>query len=91
MRRNALGIVFAEVGCKKEKRGREREAEKTINCALCLKNDNNINYIDEYRFIELPKSSYDFAIIENNKVIRLIEFDGEQHYKDIPSWGGLEL
>ena len=61
------------------------------NNILNILNENNIIFIDEYRFLELPKFRYDFAIIENNKVIRLIEFDGEQHYKDIPTWGGLEL
>ena len=39
----------------------------------------------------MPKSRFDFAIVENGKIKRLIEFDGEQHFKDIPSWGGLEL
>ena len=53
--------------------------------------NNNIPFIDEYSFIDLPKSRFDFALIEDKQVIRLIEFDGEQHFKDIPSWGGLEL
>ena len=39
----------------------------------------------------MPKSRYDFAIIKDNEIIRLIEFDGEQHFNDIQSWGGLEL
>lgn len=47
------------------------------NNILNILNENNIIFIDEYRFLELPKFRYDFAIIENNKVIRLIEFDGE--------------
>ena len=51
---------------------------------------NNIEFIDEYSFSDLPKSRYDFAILKNNKVIRLIEFDGEQHYKEIKFWGDLE-
>lgn len=52
---------------------------------------NGIEFIDEYVFPDLPKSRFDFAIIENGKIIRLIEFDGEQHYKDVEQWGGLEL
>ena len=52
---------------------------------------NGIEFIDEYVFPDLPKSRFDFAIIENEKVVRLIEFDGEQHYKDVKQWGGLEL
>ena len=62
-------------------------ATNILNCLI----SENINFIDEYAFIDLPKSRYDFAIIQNNQVIRLIEFDGEQHFKDIPSWGGLKL
>lgn len=52
---------------------------------------NGIEFIDEYVFPDLPKSRFDFAIVENEKVVRLIEFDGEQHYKDVKQWGGLEL
>ena len=65
--------------------------EKTFSCG-CQKslgefniiqvlNQNNIKYKKEYCF---PGSSFrfDFAILnENNEVIRLIEFDGEQHYE----------
>ena len=76
--------------------GREYEAlgqslEKSFSCG-CLKslgefniiqvlNQNHIKYKKEYYF---PCSSFrfDFAILnENNEVIRLIEFDGEQHYE----------
>lgn len=59
---------------------------------LNILEQNNIPYIDEYVFKELPKSRFDFAILnENQEILRLIEFDGEQHYRDIPSWGGLGL
>lgn len=34
---------------------------------------------------------YDFVILKNNTPIRLIEFDGEQHYKNIANWDSLEL
>ena len=42
---------------------------------------NNINYITQYN----PNINkfYDFALLENNNVIRLIEFDGIQHYKEV--------
>lgn len=52
---------------------------------------NGIDFIDEYVFPDLSKSRFDFAIIEHGQVIRLIEFDGEQHYKNVEKWGGLEL
>ena len=75
---------------------------KTVSCGcyhrsigatniLTLLKENNIDFVEEYVFLDLPKSRFDFAIIENEKITRLIEFDGEQHFKDIPSWGGLEL
>lgn len=41
---------------------------------------NNINFIREYNIkINEANRRFDFAIIENNKIIRLIEFDGPQH------------
>lgn len=57
-----------------------------IEIANLLK-DNQINYIDEYKFKDFYNYNtsplrYDFAIIDNNNtVLRLIEFDGEQHYR----------
>ena len=54
------------------------------NIAQCL-SQNNISFKKEYTFSDLKDSGflrYDFAIFENDKLIRLIEFDGEQHYKD---------
>lgn len=45
----------------------------------------NIKYQDEF-LIQYKQHNYkfDFAILEGQKVIRLIEFDGEQHYKEVP-------
>lgn len=81
---------------------KRKDGNQTVSCGcyhrsigatqiLTLLTDNDINFIEEYSFIDLPKSRYDFAIIENNQIIRLIEFDGEQHFKDVSKWGGLEL
>lgn len=54
--------------------------------------DNNIPFLIEYRFSDLIHRPFDFALLDNNSnVVKLIEFDGEQHYFDIPSWGGLKL
>lgn len=76
--------------------GREYEVsaqtlDRTISCGcqksigefniIQILNFNNIKYKKEYMF---PNSLYrfDFAIFDkNNKLIRLIEFDGEQHYQ----------
>lgn len=77
--------------------------EKSLGCG-CQKSigennikqildNNNIQYIRQYIF---PNSSYrfDFAVLNNNKeVIRLIEFDGQQHFeKNIKNsgWNTLE-
>lgn len=62
----------------------------TTNILTCLI-ENNIDFIEEYVFTDLPKSRFDFAIIKDGKVVHLIEFDGEQHYKNVEKWGGLEL
>lgn len=40
-----------------------------------------INFITEYKFPDHKNRRYDFALInKNNEVVRLIEFDGIQHY-----------
>ena len=76
---------------------KRKDENRTISCGckhkssgelqiIDILNQNNINYIEQYRFLDLNKKSYDFAIIENNQIIRLIEFDGEQHYKEVPTW-----
>ena len=51
-----------------------------------LKN-NNLNYKKEYSNKELNGKRFDFALLnKNNEVIRLIEFDGEQHYRYSGGW-----
>ena len=81
---------------------RRRDENRTISCGCFHRSIgatnimdclifNGIDFIDEYVFSDLPKSRFDFAIIEHGKIIRLIEFDGEQHYKNVEKWGGLEL
>lgn len=81
---------------------KRQDENRTVSCGcyhrsigasniLTLLQNNNIDFIEEYVFLDLPKSRFDFAIIENGKITRLIEFDGEQHFKNVPEWGGLEL
>lgn len=73
------------------------DENRTISCGCAHKSSGeiyieqlltkiNIPYIIQYRFPDFNKKSYDFALIDNNKVIRLIEFDGEQHYQEVPTW-----
>lgn len=46
---------------------------------------NNIIYAQEYSVKELNNKRFDFAIYDkNNNIIRLIEFDGRQHYEPYP-------
>lgn len=66
--------------------------------AMAIKNfliDNNYNFYQEYIFPDLPNRRYDFAIFEKDnptKILRLIEFDGEQHCKDSrSSWHSDDL
>lgn len=45
--------------------------------------ENKINFIQQYTFDDCyykRKLKFDFAIFNNNKLIMLIEFDGEQHF-----------
>lgn len=48
--------------------------------------ENQIHFTAEYH-PEDGYGRYDFAIIENNEVVRFIEFDGEQHYGNSTNWG----
>ena len=65
-------------GCQKKSRGEE------IITQILLKH--NISFIAEFGFPDLISEAkvmlrYDFAILnDDNQVIKLIEFDGEQHY-----------
>ena len=57
-----------------------------LNIEKILK-ENNIEYKKEYTFDELKGKKgrpyrFDFGIIENNNLVRLIEFDGIQHFSE---------
>ena len=62
--------------------------ERKINEILL---NNNYEFIQQYRFknSEISNKRYDFAILNSdNSILRLIEFDGEQHYKPKDCFGG---
>lgn len=64
------------------------KGEKIIEDILISK---NIDYKRQYRIKECRDKKplpFDFAIMENNKVIALIEYDGELHYKKVDYFGG---
>lgn len=56
--------------------------------------DNKISFISQYKFEDCKNERplpFDFAITDNeDNVIALIEFDGEQHYRPVQFFGGLE-
>ena len=52
---------------------------------------NKISYIREYKPKELGNKRFDFALLDDeNKIYRIIEFDGEQHFKEV-KWGKEKL
>lgn len=59
-----------------------------------LLDKNNICYREQYRFFDCRDKNplpFDFAILDNQeKVIRLIEFDGEQHFQERQGWTDLQ-
>lgn len=64
-----------------------------------LLKENDIMFITQYKFSDLTSEKnnipyrFDFAIVENNSLKYLIEFDGEQHYysnKSPSSWNTTE-
>lgn len=63
--------------------GKESQGQQEIRFLL---ESNNINFKQEITFQDLKlinKLRFDFGIYnDSNKLIRLIEFDGEQHYKN---------
>lgn len=62
-------------GCAKKSFG-----EAKIEAVL---KENNISYISEFCVSELNNARFDFAIIENGIISRIIEFDGEHHFEEV--------
>lgn len=70
-------------GCKHQSFG-EKEIEELLK-------SNSIRYQSQYRFNDFKQRIYDFALLDyENKVLRLIEFDGEQHFKSVEHWEDLK-
>lgn len=64
-------------GCYNQSYG-ELEIEKFLQ-------QRNISYVREYKFNDLINKKplrFDFGIINNNKLLFLIEYDGKQHFKE---------
>jgi len=80
-----------------------QEHTQTLSCG-CLSESNGefkirtilekakVNFQKEYRVVdENNKIMYfDFVFLKDNKIIKAIEYDGEQHFKPVEIWGGEE-
>ena len=77
MAQHLLSHNTQSCGCAKKSYGEETIAKILSN--------NNIDFIQEYRYPELGLMRYDFYLPQYN---RLIEFDGAQHYYAIDCFGG---
>ena len=68
----------------------QSKGEKFIEDYLTNKNIafNTQKKFDDCRFkYPLP---FDFAVLDDKKIIALIEFDGQQHFEPVKAWGGEE-
>ncbi|MBU9707134.1 DUF2726 domain-containing protein [Paenibacillus sp. AK121] len=77
---------------------------KGHGCPVCRKskgelkivnflNDANIEYIPQYSFDNLKyklKLNFDFAVFKDEKLMCLVEYDGEQHFQPVKAFGGKE-
>lgn len=78
--------------------------EQTMSCGKCNNISNGelkikeildatgIKYVYQYKIEEFDKlKSFDFALFnDKDELIKLIEYDGEQHFKPVDIWGGEE-
>ena len=76
--------------------------EHTISCGCATRSSGeikitqllekaNIDFQSQYRIKDFNISApFDFAIFNQNKLLGLIEYDGEQHFKAVKIWGGEE-
>lgn len=80
-----------------------RHHSRTISCGCMQKSsgeikienilkENNIKYKTQYQLKDFSKYSlFDFAILDDDdNIIKLIEYDGEQHFHPVERFGGEE-
>lgn len=82
--------------------GPQNSRGRTISCGCASESsgeikirqilqDNKIDFERQYRIQDFNiNSPFDFALFKNKKLIGLLEFDGEQHFKAIEHFGGME-
>lgn len=73
----ALSAGQISCGCLRRSRG-EYQIFQTLNNLKC-------NFQEQYKITLKNRTNrfFDFAIIKNNTLIGLIEFDGQQHYEEV--------
>lgn len=74
-----------KISCPKCKR-LESKGEEKIRKYL---ENNNIEFDSQVRYPELGRLSFDFRVVQEKQVI-LIEFQGDQHYRPVKCFGGIE-
>lgn len=91
--------VICDCGTKKVISGHSMRKGDIISCGCSnvsggeleikqILQENNIPFLAQYTFPDFPRKRYDFVILDsNNAVIRLIEYDGEQHYHPVDFFG----
>lgn len=70
-------------GCRIQSSG-----EEYIHCIL---KESNIDFIPQYKFDDCKFKyilRFDFALIKNDEILGLIEYDGKQHFEPIEFFGG---
>lgn len=85
--RYLLSLGVNHCGCETKSKG-----ELEIRCIL---NGKHINFSEQYSFDDClsPKGRrirFDFAIMKNDIVLGLIEFNGQQHYEPVDFFGSKE-
>lgn len=82
--------------------GRDNGQRRTISCGCATKTSgeikvaeilkaNNVEYKEQYRIKEFNISApFDFAVFNDDELMGLIEYDGQQHFYAIDHFGGEE-
>ncbi|MGG1639861.1 hypothetical protein ACIFQM_00920 [Paenibacillus sp. NRS-1782] len=97
-------ILMRHDECGHEYRVTPNDFSKGARCPICRKSkgelkivnflkDANIEYIPQYSFANLKykaKLSFDFAVFKDEKLLCLVEYDGEQHFQPVKAFGGKE-
>lgn len=100
-----IKIRHIENNCNHEFTGTPNSLMYAMTCGACYGSGgekiiaaylkkNNLNFSTQYTFDDCRNVyplKFDFAILNStNKVVKLIEFDGRQHFEPVDWWGGEE-